>query len=288
MNIGLIGYGKMGKMVEAAALSRGHNITLVIDPFAPEEKAAREVPISRSFPPAGEANSARTSSAGKTSGAQAASGVEATFPDVFIEFTRPETAPDNIKAAAALGAPVVCGSTGWYNLLPEITAAVEKAGAALLWSSNFSLGVNLFYRVAEYAARLADPFAEYDLGGLEVHHRKKADSPSGTAKTLMERVLAAMKRKTKVLWNLPGGGADGANADGAALPEDAVHFTSLRNGSVPGTHSLFFDSPADTIEITHTARSREGFASGAVVAAEWLKTRRGVFTMEDALKDILP
>jgi len=264
MNIGLIGYGKMGKMVEAAALSRNHKITLVIDPFAPGEKSACGVPIFRTFPPAG----------GQTSGGQ--TGAAATLPDVFIEFTRPETAPDNIKAAAALGVPVVCGSTGWYSQLPEITAAVEKAGTALLWSSNFSLGVNLFYRIAEYAAQLADPFAEYDLGGLEVHHRKKADSPSGTAKTLMERVLAAMKRKTKVLWNLPDGGA--------ALPEDTVHFTSLRNGSVPGTHSLFFDSPADTIEITHTARSREGFASGAVIAAEWLKTRRGVFTMEDALR----
>ena len=261
MKICLIGYGKMGKMVEAAALGRGHHITSIIDPFAPG--AVSTAALFKAFPSTAE---------------------EAGSPDLFIEFTGPETAPDNIKTAAALGKPVVSGSTGWYGRLAEVSAAVEKAGTALLWSSNFSLGVNLFYRIAVYAARLADPFAEYDLGGLEIHHRKKADSPSGTAKILMEQVLAVMKRKNKVLWEdpcKPGGG----------ISEDAVHFTSLRHGSVPGTHSLFFDSPADTIEITHTARGREGFASGALTAAEWLVGaigRRGIFTMEDVLKDMLP
>ncbi|MDR2701151.1 MAG: 4-hydroxy-tetrahydrodipicolinate reductase [Spirochaetaceae bacterium] len=263
MNIGLIGYGKMGKMVEAAALNCGHGITFAVDPFAPGGQTAGGAPLLRAFPSIKE----KIDSTG-----------------VFIEFTRPETAPDNIKAACALGKPVVCGSTGWYAHLPDVSAAVEKAGAALLWSSNFSLGVNLFYRIAEYAAKLADPFAEYDVGGLEIHHNKKADSPSGTAKTLMERALAVMKRKTRVLWgdpSLPDG-----DATGGTLPPDTVHFASLRQGSAPGTHSLFFDSPADTIEITHTARSREGFASGAVRAAEWLVSvpRQGIFTMEDVLK----
>jgi 4-hydroxy-tetrahydrodipicolinate reductase len=263
MNIGLIGYGKMGKMVEAAALNCGHGITIAVDPFVSGVSTACGVSLLRAFPSKKE---------------------EIDTTDVFIEFTRPETAPDNIKTACALGKPVVCGSTGWYAHLPDVSAAVEKAGAALLWSSNFSLGVNLFYRIAEYAAKLADPFAEYDLGGLEIHHNKKADSPSGTAKTLMERVLAVMKRKTRVLWgdpSLPDG-----NATGATLTTDTVHFARLRQGSIPGTHSLFFDSPADTIEITHTARSREGFALGAVRAAEWLVNvpRQGVFTMEDVLK----
>jgi 4-hydroxy-tetrahydrodipicolinate reductase len=162
---------------------------------------------------------------------------------------------------------------------------VEKAGTALLWASNFSLGVNLFFRIAEYAARLVDPFTEYDLGGLENHHNKKADSPSGTAKILMEQVLAAMKRKTKVLWGDPSAGGNSG-----PLSADTVHFASLRQGSAPGTHTLFFDSPADTIEITHTVRNREGLASGAIRAAEWLvmEPRRGIFTMDDALKDILP
>ena len=256
----------MGKMIEAAALARKHEIAAVIDLFVNDVKPVSGAVLLPAFP-------AKIEDAGN--------------PDLFIDFTKPETAPLTVKAVAALGKPVVCGTTGWYEKLPEVSAAVEKAGTALLWSSNFSLGVNLFYRIASYAARLTDPFNEYDVGGLEVHHRKKADSPSGTAKIMMEHVLSAMKRKTKVLWgDLPEPGA----SCGGALAEDAVHFASLRYGAAPGTHSLFLDSQADTIEITHTARSREGFASGAVIAAEWLvkETRRGIFTMDDVLKDILP
>ena len=262
MKIALIGYGKMGKMIETTALDRGHTITLVIDPFAPDTQPVSGAVLVRSFPlSAGEAGN----------------------PDLFIEFTQPKTAPENIKSAAALGLPIVCGTTAWFEKLPEVSAAVEKAGTSLLWASNFSLGVNLFYRIASYAAALAEPFNEYDVGGAEVHHRKKADSPSGTAKILMEQVLATMKRKTKVSWDIP---------NEKKLSEDTIYFTSQRYGSVPGIHSLFFDSPADTIEITHTARNREGFASGAVIAAEWLavtrEKRQGVFTMDDVLKDMLP
>ena len=272
MKIGLIGYGKMGKMVEAAALGRGHQITQIIDPFVSDTKRATGTVLTKTFPqPAEETGSI----------------------DLFIEFTKPDTAPDNIKSAAALGKPIVCGTTGWRSRLAEVSAEIEKAGTALLWSSNFSLGVNLFYRIAAYAAQLADPFTEYDLGGLEIHHRKKIDSPSGTAKTLMERVLAVMKRKSKIIWDDPskhGSKAAGSSAEDSGLSGECIHFTSLRYGSVPGAHSLFFDSHADTIEITHTARSREGFASGAVLAAEWLakKAQPGIFTMEDVLRDMLP
>jgi 4-hydroxy-tetrahydrodipicolinate reductase len=196
-----------------------------------------------------------------------------------IEFTRPDTAPANLLFLARQKIPVVTGTTGWYGRLPEITSAVEKAGAALLWASNFSLGVNLFYRIAAYAARLADPFPEYDVGGYESHHNRKADSPSGTAKNLVEQVLSQMKRKTKAVY-------DKLDRPPAG---DEIHYASLRLGAVPGVHSLFFDSPADTIEITHTARSREGFAAGALVAAEWLgvQKRSGVFTMDQVLADIL-
>jgi 4-hydroxy-tetrahydrodipicolinate reductase len=256
----------MGKMIEAAALARKHQFTAVIDPFVKDIQPASGAVLLSAVPSKAE---------------------EAGNPDLFFEFTIPKSAPDNIAAAAATGKPVVSGTTGWYEKLPELSAAVEKAGTALLWSSNFSLGVNLFYRIVKYAAQLADPFDEYDVGGTEIHHRKKADSPSGTAKIMMEQVLSVMKRKTKVLWgDLPAPDP----SCGGALSQDAVHFSSLRYGSVPGTHSLFFDSPADTIEITHTARSREGFASGAVIAAEWLakEARRGIFTMDDVLKDILP
>ena len=263
MKIALIGYGKMGRMIEEAALKRDHQITFVVDPIAPYSEAVSGAVIFRTLPLDAE---------------------KAGNPDLFIEFTQPQIAPDNIKAVAALGKPIVCGTTGWHEKLPELSAVVEKAGTALLWSSNFSLGVNLFYRIAGYAAALFDPFAEYDVGGVEVHHRNKADSHSGTAKTLMEKVLPGMKRKKKVIWDLP---------KDEVLSDDAIHFASQRHGTVPGTHSLFFDSAADTIEITHTARSREGFALGAVIAAEWLgfgikKNRQGIFTMDDVLKDLLP
>jgi len=264
MKIALIGYGKMGKMVEAAALARGHTITVVIDPFTSDTESASGAVLLRTFPVTAEA---------------------AGNPDLFMEFTNPKTAPDNVKAAAALGKSVVCGTTGWSEDLQEVSAAVGKACTTLLWSANFSLGVNLFYRIAGYAAALLDPYVEYDVGGAETHHRKKADSPSGTAKTLMEHVLGAMKRKNKVFWTAP---------SGETLAEDTIHFASQRYGSVPGIHSLFFDSPADTIEITHTVRNREGLASGAVIAAEWLagpetgETRSGIYTMEDVFNDILP
>jgi 4-hydroxy-tetrahydrodipicolinate reductase len=242
----------MGPVLETVCGSRGHRIVTVLDP------ASRP----------GEA-------------------YEPSKADVLLEFTGPGTAAENIKAAAGAGMAVVSGSTGWYHRLPEVAAAVEAGGGALLWSSNFSLGVNIFFRLGAYAAALVDPFEEYDVGGLEAHHNKKADSPSGTAKILMERILSAMTRKKKVLWE----------QDGDRPEKDAVHFSSLRVGSLPGIHSLIFDSPSDTIEITHTARGREGFALGAVIAAEWLVSspapdgggrRRGVFTMDDVLKDILP
>jgi 4-hydroxy-tetrahydrodipicolinate reductase len=259
MKILLVGYGKMGHILEAKALERGHSVIGAVDPFAKAQAAAAPV-----YPSLEEAVTAGMGGA-----------------DMAIEFTRPDTAPANLLFLAEKKIPTVVGTTGWYERLPEISAAVEKAGSALLWASNFSLGVNLFYRIAAYAAKLADPFSEYDVGGWESHHNKKADSPSGTAKTLVEKVLAQMKRKTTAVYNK----LDRPPAAGE------LHFASLRVGAVPGVHSLFFDSPADTIEITHSARSREGFASGALVAAEWLGAgagkRAGVFSMDQVLADLL-
>jgi 4-hydroxy-tetrahydrodipicolinate reductase len=250
----------MGKILEAKALERGHSVIAAVDPVV---KAAGDFPI---YPSLEEAFKGEP---GK--------GLEDA--DMAIEFTRPDTAAANLLFLIGRKIPVVTGTTGWYERLPEIGAAAEKAGAALLWASNFSLGVNLFYRIAAYAARLADPFPEYDVGGYESHHNRKADSPSGTARTLVEQVLAQMKRKTKAVYD---------KLDRPPLQEE-LHYASLRVGAVPGVHRIFFDSPADTIEITHTARSREGFATGALVAAEWLgaQKRSGVFTMDQVLADIL-
>jgi len=253
MKIAIIGYGKMGKMIEQIARLQGHEITAIVDPFAADAPAG--IQVSKTV-----AEAALDSA------------------DAAIEFSRPDAAVANIIALAEKKIPTVTGTTNWHERMDEVREAVEKAGSALLWASNFSIGVNLFYRIAWYAAELVNNFPEYDVGGLETHHNKKLDSPSGTAKILVEGVLSRVERKKKIVWE----------TINRKPQEDELHYPSLRIGSVPGVHSLFFDSSADTIEITHTARSREGFASGAVRAAQWLaaQERRGVFTIDDMLKDI--
>jgi dihydrodipicolinate reductase len=252
MKIALIGYGKMGRIIEQIARAQGHTITAIVDPFAQDTPAG--IPASKSIA------DANLDSA-----------------DAAIEFSVPVTACANITALAQRKIPTVAGTTGWLDKLDEVRKSVESANSSLIWSSNFSIGVNLFYRIAWRAAEIFNNFNEYDVGGFEIHHNKKLDSPSGTAKTLAEGVLSKIDRKKKIVWET-------LDRKPAA---DELHFPSLRMGSVPGTHSLFFDSQADTIEITHTARSREGFASGAVLAAQWLtaKERRGVFTIDDMLKE---
>jgi 4-hydroxy-tetrahydrodipicolinate reductase len=257
MKVLLTGYGKMGRLLEAKLLERGHEVSAAVDPYG-GEKTIGGAPVYKSI-------DALDLLWGEL--------------DAAMEFTLPSTAASNIKALVSRGIPVVAGTTGWYEKLPEIEALVKQAGTALIWAPNFSLGVNLFYRIAAHAAKLADPFAEYDVGGYETHHNKKADSPSGTAKALVERVLSRMTRKTKAVYE---------TLNRPPLGEE-LHYASLRVGSVPGLHSLVLDSPADTIEITHSARNREGFALGAVNAAEWLtaQKRTGIFTIDQMLADIV-
>jgi 4-hydroxy-tetrahydrodipicolinate reductase len=267
MNIALVGYGKMGKLVEAKAREWGHHITAVIDPCAVEGESLYGGPVFRDFK---EAEALDRS-------------------DLAIEFTNPRVTEDNIAVLVRRKIPAVIGTTGWYAGLDRVKTLVTGEGGSLVWAANFSLGVNLFYRIAACAAELADPFPEYDVGGWEAHHNKKADSPSGTAKTLVERVLSRMTRKKAALWKTP---------EGPPAPEQ-LHYPSLRIGSAPGVHTLIFDSPADTITLTHEARNREGFAAGALRAAEWLvncdgggertagEPRRGIFTMDDVLEGIL-
>jgi len=254
MNIALIGYGKMGKMIEQIALSKGHKISLVVDPFT------------NALPPGIQTT-------------KTVADADFSLTDAAIEFTQPDTAAANITALARKKIPAVVGTTGWLNRLDEIKKTIEAENTSMLWASNFSIGVNLFYRVAWHASELLNKFSEYDAGGFESHHNKKIDSPSGTAKTLAEGVLLRLDRKKKIVWETMNRKPE----------EDELHFPSLRLGNIPGTHSLFFDSTADTIEITHTARSREGFAFGAVHAAQWLtaKKRSGVFTIDDMLKELL-
>jgi 4-hydroxy-tetrahydrodipicolinate reductase len=263
LNLIIVGYGKMGKLIEQKALEGGHKVSALVDPFATGESSLSGVKVCHSVADIHPA--ALSSEDGST---------------VAIEFTRPDTAVANIAALAALKVPTVVGTTGWYERLPEVERVVEAAGSALLYASNFSIGVNLFYRVAAYTASLVSLFDGYDVGGLEIHHNKKADSPSGTAKTLADWVGAATQgKKQTAVWD---------KLNRPPTP-DELHFASLRVGSVPGIHSVIFDSASDTIELRHSARNREGFATGALFAAEWLVTNHsGVFTIDDALAGVLP
>lgn len=237
MKIGLFGYGKMGKAIERIAEAQGHEITWRISrenrtEYTPER--LREA-------------------------------------DVIIEFTRPESAFSNVMACLEAGVPVVCGTTGWAAQLPDAQAFCQKnERAALLWASNFSIGVNLFFALNRSLARLMNTRPEYEPSMTEIHHIHKLDAPSGTAITLAEGILAELDRKNS--WTL--------------APEtaaDALLIEAIREGEVPGTHSVRWQSEVDEISIQHRAFSRDGFAAGAVLAATWLAARHGFFTMQDVL-----
>jgi 4-hydroxy-tetrahydrodipicolinate reductase len=262
------GYGKMGRLITKRAAEKGHTIMTVVDPIA----ARINAPV---YEPADAPFYKKAEDIPDDAIAQA---------DVALDFSQPQAALLNMKTFISKKVPLVVGTTGWYTKLEDVKKWIndgkDKNGApAMLYSSNFSLGVNLFYRLVGEAARLFDNFPEYDVGGLELHHSRKADSPSGTAKTIMRHLLANMKRKTSSVYD---------KLDAPPKAGD-IHFSSLRVGRVPGTHSVFFDSEADTIELKHTARSREGLVSGAIVAAEWLAAavaagKSGVFTFDDVLR----
>ena len=237
MNLALIGYGKMGHIIEQVARQRGHQIVCIID---------------------------------KDNQADFASAAFASA-DVAIEFTMPAVAVDNYRRAWAAGVPVVSGTTGWTAQLPAIRREVEQGGYTLFWSSNFSLGVNIFFELNRHLAQLMNRFPNYEPSLTEIHHTEKKDAPSGTAITLAEGILAELPRKEK--WVL------GAKTSDSELPIEAI-----RQGQVPGTHTVRYDSAEDCITITHEAKSRAGFALGAVLAAEFVKGRKGFFTMHDMLQ----
>lgn len=237
MKIALIGYGKMGHIIEATARHRGHEIVAIIDIDNPQDFD------SPAFLAA----------------------------DAAIEFTSPPTAVGNILRCFDRRIPVVVGTTGWTDALPEVEKACHAAGGALFYSSNFSIGVNIFMAVSRYAARLMNDFPSYDVRIEETHHIHKLDSPSGTAITIAEGILAEMDRKTA--WRE------------TATPAPAeIGIVAHRRDEVAGIHTVTYSSGDDVITFTHDAHGRGGFAAGAVTAAEFLATRRGVFTMSDLLK----
>jgi 4-hydroxy-tetrahydrodipicolinate reductase len=227
MKLAIVGHGKMGRMVEALAPAAGFTVCARVDREANVKGAA----LTR----------------------EALAGA-----DVAIEFSEPSAAAQNIERLAAAGVNTVCGTTGWYSELPRVAQQINRAGTALVWGSNFSVGVNLFARVVSEAARLFAAHPEYGAWAWEIHHAAKKDAPSGTLLQLVQQMERA----------------------GYSRP---VNTSSSRAGAHPGTHEIGFDSAGDTITLRHTSRHREGFAQGALLAARWIAGRRGVFEFQDVL-----
>ncbi len=236
MNIALIGYGKMGKAIEKAALKRGHQISLIIDLENKDELNAENL---RNV-------------------------------DVVIEFTTPHTAFENVSFCLRHQIPVVCGSTGWLDHLEEAKTIATSNNTGLIVASNFSIGVNLFFELNKKLASLMHKHPEYGVEMTEIHHTAKKDAPSGTAISLGEQILANHPLKKKWVNNL------------SENPEELT-ILSERVDPAPGTHIVRYKSAIDDIEITHTAHSREGFAEGAVLAAEFLKGKAGFYGMKEVL-----
>ncbi len=236
MNIALIGYGKMGKAIETIALDKGHQIVLKID-----------------IDNAADFNQENISKA-----------------DVAIEFTGPHSAFENVMKCLELGIPVVCGSTGWLDKFETATNYCQEKKGALLYASNYSIGVNLFFEINKYVAQLMSTHKVYNVVMEEIHHTQKKDAPSGTAITLAEQVLAAIQQKKQ--W---------VN-EASNHPED-LSIISKRIDPAPGTHTIKYTSAVDDIEIIHTAHNRVGFAGGAVLAAEFIHGKQGIFSMKEVL-----
>ncbi|OQX70567.1 MAG: 4-hydroxy-tetrahydrodipicolinate reductase [Candidatus Cloacimonas sp. 4484_275] len=197
--------------------------------------------------------------------------------DVCIEFTNPQAAFSNIKKIAVLGKNMVIGTTGWDEYLTEAENLAAENKVGIVYGSNFSIGMNAFFEITEFAANLFDKLTEYDVFGFELHHNRKVDSPSGTAKILSEIVLKNMERKNRFQF-------DRVNRK---IEADEFHFASIRAGNIPGIHTVGFDSEADTIELKHTVRNREGLALGALKAAEWINGKTGFFNFRDIFRKMV-
>ncbi len=243
LRIALIGYGKMGRMIESMAAQQGAEVVAVIDP-------------------------GQSGCGGEIS--------ESSIRDaeVCIEFSHPSAVIGNIGRICELGKNLVVGTTGWAERLEEVKRMVNAAGIGMIYGSNLSIGMNLFYEIVEVAARDFSAYREYDVFGYELHHRQKADSPSGTARELSGILLEAGLGKSSAQYD---------KLDRRIDPGE-LHFASVRAGFVPGTHVVCFDSEADTVELTHRVRNRSGFALGALKAAHWIAGKQGLHTFRDFIR----
>ncbi len=194
--------------------------------------------------------------------------------DVCIDFSHSTLVEKHLQMAIAAQKPFIIGTTGWDPIAPAVEKKVKQGGIGCLASANFSIGFHLFSQVVEEAARLFNAFDDYDVSGWEAHHRQKEDSPSGTAKCLTEILIANMDRKKNANYD----------RSESKIGDGELHFATLRCGSIPGSHHILFDSPIDTITLSHQARSRDGWALGALQAADWIQDKNGFFTMKDWLK----
>jgi 4-hydroxy-tetrahydrodipicolinate reductase len=230
MKIALLGYGKMGQTIERIALERGHEIVLKKDEFNTYEGLSNA--------------------------------------DVAIDFSIPAVAVENISNCFHTNVPVISGTTGWLEHYDEMVALCKDKNGAFISSSNFSLGVNLFFELNEYLAKMMSKFGSYSVEMEEIHHTQKLDAPSGTAISLAKGVI---ENSDYTNWTLE------------EAKENQIHIEAVRTENVPGTHTVTYNSVVDTIEIKHTAHNRDGFALGAVIAAEWIVGKHGIFTMKDVL-----
>src|SRR5574343_912408 len=245
MNIALIGYGKMGHEIEKIALDKGHQIVLKISAENLQELTAENLKKA----------------------------------DVAIEFSTPHTVVQNISLCASIGLPIVVGTTAWYNEFEKVRGVVNDYQSSLFYATNFSIGVNLFFKINEMAADLMKDF-DFQLSMDEIHHTHKLDAPSGTAITTAEKIMANYPGK-KSWENKIVTDAEQVRDTKSNAPELMIR--SIRKDEVPGTHTVYYDSDVDTIEISHIAHNRKGFAKGAVSAAEWIIGKKGIFTMDDLL-----
>jgi len=241
MKILILGYGKMGQLIEKFAVKRGHEISLIIDKDNRESISANDI-----------------------SGA-----------DVAIDFSEPAAALDNIHLCFDANVPIVVGTTGWYNYLDEVKSLCLDENQTMLYGSNFSIGVNVFFHINKLLAKAMNPYKQYDVQVEEIHHIHKLDAPSGTAITIAEGIIDGLDNKTKWVNDVIGEGEE-------VIPKpDELLVESHRIEEVPGTHTVLYSSEVDQIEFKHTAHSRAGFALGAIIAAEWLQGKKGFYQVTE-------
>ena len=239
INLALIGYGKMGKMIESVLNPVEFSIVGIYDVINPPIEHLKDKP------------------------------------DVIIEFTEPRSVIDNIRFAAKKKINMVCGTTGWYDKIEEVKKIIEKEKIGFIYASNFSVGVNLFFQVVSYAAKLIDKYPQYNIGIEETHHMQKLDKPSGTAIRLAEYLIKEISRK------------DTHVNDSSNPLQNEINILSHRIENIVGNHKIIFDSESDTITFEHNAKSRRGFAEGALLAAKFIHNKKGFYKFEDIFSNLI-